>query len=597
MIPTPTTNDNLAQRHAEFETLPEALDYAARAQTGLNFHSGRGELVTALTYPELRDRSIGIARGLIQAGLKKGARLVLLADTDPDFVIMFLACQYASVLPVPVALPATIGGRDAYVDGLRRQLTGCGASAAMAPDELFPYLQSAAEGLEIGLIGTPSDFYDLPGSKVETRPFGKDDQCYLQYSSGSTRWPQGIDIPQRSLLTHCHAIARFGLDINLGDRCVSWLPFYHDMGLVGFMLTPLCTQMSVDYLATRDFARRPLQWLSLLTRNGGSLSYSPTFGYDLCARRAGDRAIESYDLGRWRVAGLGGDMIQPDVMRRFSETFASYGFRSTAFVPSYGLAEATLAVSFSPLNRGAHIDTVNRQRLAEAGVADLASNGHRNDVREMVVCGKPLPGLEVEVRDEHGRVAPDRHVDRVFVRGTSVMAGYFGQPEATSRVLDREGWLDTGDLGYTVDGALVITGRNKDLIIINGRNIWPQDLEWAVEELPQIRQGDVAAFSIDVAGEEEQAVVLVQCRLRDSDARADLIRDVKGIIRGATGVECEVKLIVPRSLPKTSSGKLSRSRAKERYLNGVYDPDPGPERAEPGETRDLDSPVGPSPGT
>lgn len=597
MVPTPTTNDDLAQRHADFETLPEALDYAARAQTGFNFHSGRGQLVTALSYPELRDRSIGIARGLIQAGLKKGARLVLLADTDPDFVIMFLACQYASVLPVPVALPATIGGRDAYVDGLRRQLTGCGAVAAMASAELFPYLQSAAEGLEIGLIGTPSDFYDLPGSKVDTRPFGKDDQCYLQYSSGSTRWPQGIDIPQRSLLTHCHAIARFGLDINHDDRCVSWLPFYHDMGLVGFMLTPLCTQMSVDYLATSDFARRPLQWLSLLTRNGGTLSFSPTFGYDLCARRAGDRSIESYDLSRWRVAGVGGDMIQPDVMRRFGETFASYGFRSTAFVPSYGLAEATLAVSFSPLNRGAHIDSVNRQRLAEAGVADPVSNGHRDDVREMVVCGKPLPGLELEVRDNHGHVVPDRQIDRVFVRGTSIMTGYFGAPEATSRVLDSAGWLDTGDLGYTVDGALVITGRNKDLIIINGRNIWPQDLEWAVEELPQIRQGDVAAFSVAVAGEDEQAVALVQCRLRDSDARGDLIRDVKGIVKGATGVECEVKLIAPRSLPKTSSGKLSRSRAKERYLNGFYDPDPGLERAEKGEASDLDPSVGPSPGS
>ena len=597
MIPTPTINDDLAQRRAEFQTLPEALDYAARGRTGFNFHTGKGVLSDSLSYRELRDRSVAIARGLIQAGIKKGDRLVVLADTDPDIIAMFLACQYASVLPVPVALPAAIGGRDAYVAGLRRQLAGCGAVAAVATDELFPYLRSAAEGLDIGLVGTPADFYDLPGSKVDTRPFGKDDQCYLQYSSGSTRWPQGVDIPQRALLAHCHAIARHGLEINLDDRCVSWLPLYHDMGLVGFMLTPLCTQMSVDYLTTRDFARRPLLWVSLLSRNGGTLSYSPTFGYDLCARRAGDRAGESLDLGRWRVAGIGGDMIQPEVLRRFSETFASRGFRSTAFVPSYGLAEATLAVSFSPLDRGVHVDPVNRQRLAEAAMADPPANGALADAREMVVCGKPLPGLEVEVRDHRGQVVPDRQVNRIFVKGPSVMAGYFGEPEATARVLDRDGWLDTGDLGYTVDGALVITGRNKDLIIINGRNIWPQDLEWAVEELPQFRQGDAAAFSVDDGGEEERAVILVQCRKRDPEARAGLIRDVMGLIRAATGVEFEVKLVGPRDLPKTSSGKLSRSRAKERYLNGDFDPELDADRAGHGQVRDLDQSPGPSPGT
>lgn len=591
MTPTPTAHDGLELRRVDFETLPEALDYAARGKTGLNFYSARGELATVLPYAELRERATDIARGLIQAGLPRGARVVLLADTDPDFVIYFLACQYASILPVPVALPVTIGGREAYIAGLRRQLEGAGAAAAMANDELISYLRSAAEGLDIGLIGTPSDFNGLPGSKAEVRPFGKDDPCYLQYSSGSTRWPQGIDIPQRSLLANSHAIAHFGLDINAGDRCISWLPFYHDMGLVGFMLTPLLTQMSVDYLATRDFARRPLQWLSLITRNSGSLSFSPSFGYDLCTRRASGGNTGELNLESWRVAGIGGDMVQPHVLQRFGETFAPLGFHKTAFVPSYGLAETTLAITFSALGREVHIDAVDRQNLADERTAVAATNGSMDGVREFVVCGKPMPGHEVQVRDTDGRILPDRRVGLVFAKGPSVMAGYFGNPEATARILDEDGWLNTGDLGYTIDGALVIAGRDKDLIIINGRNIWPQDLEWAAEELPQLRSGDAAAFTVDDAGETEQVVVLVQCRVNDPDARADLTREITGVIRESAGIECEVALIPPRSLPKTSSGKLNRSRAREMYLNGIHKTDAGPGRTEQ-ETARVAAPAG-----
>jgi len=585
MTPTPTNNENLPQRPGGFSSLTEALDYAARGKTGLNFHSARGDLAQALSYAELRERAIEVARGFVNAGLAPESRVVLVADTNADFAVLFFACQYAGLLGVPVSLPTTLGGHEAYVAGLRRQLIGCGASAAAAPAELLSFLQEAAVGLDLALIGMPADFYDLPKGNADPRPFKPSDRCYLQYSSGSTRAPLGVDIPQRVLMSNCDAISRYGLQLRGGDRCTSWLPLYHDMGLVGFMLTPLVCQLSVDYLATRDFARRALLWLTLISRNGGTLSYSPSFGYDLCARRAGNGNQLDIDLTSWRGAGIGGDMVQPAVLQRFAETFAPYGFRETAFVPSYGMAETTLAVSFASLDNGVQVDVVDRQRMADEHTAVPASDDHPERARGFVACGAPLPGHTAEVRDDSGRALPERRIGRIFVRGPSVMAGYFEQPEATALVLDALGWLDTGDLGYVLDGQLVITGRAKDLIIVKGRNIWPQDLEWAVEELPGLRRGDAAAFSVEGQDDEEDVILLVQCRTTDAEARAALVRAVQGIVQRTAAIECKVKLIDPKGLPQTSSGKLSRSRAKTNYITGAYGPpvpdQPGPSSRAP----------------
>src|SRR5262249_25264154 len=362
----------------------------------------------------------------------------------------------------------------------------------------------------IPFVGTPQALYDLPRGSTDPRPFGAGDRCYLQYSSGSTRAPLGVDIPQRVLMANCHAIINHGLQVRADDRGTSWLPLYHDMGLVGFMLTPLICQLSVDYLTTRDFARRPLLWLTLMSRNGGTLAYSPTFGYDLCARRAGTKL--DLDIRTWRAAGVGGDMVQPGVLTRFAETFAPYGFRETACVPSSGMAETTLAVSFAPLNTGVEVDLVDRQRMADEQVAVPANGINADQVRGFVICGRPLPDHDAEIRDDSGRVLPERCVGRIFVRGPSVMAGYFEQQEATASVLDEHGWLDTGDLGYVLDRHLVITGRAKDLIIVNGRNIWPQDLEWAVEDLPGLRRGDAAAFVVEAERDEEDVILPVQSR-------------------------------------------------------------------------------------
>jgi fatty-acyl-CoA synthase len=257
-------------------------------------------------------------------------------------------------------------------------------------------------------------------------------------------------------------------------------------------------------------------------------------------------------------------------LARFAAAFADYGFNPTAFVPSYGMAETTLAVSFAPLDTGVIVDYVDREKMSDTHVAVPLQEGGSDRIRGFVACGEPLPGHFAEIRGNDGSQLPDRHVGRIFVKGPSVMAGYYGEPEATAAVLGNDGWLDTGDLGYLLNRQLIITGRSKDLIIINGRNIWPQDLEWAVEELPGVRRGDACAFSVESAGDSERVVMLVQCRTAEPVARNELVREIEGVLRRTAAIECQVVLIEPRGLPQTSSGKLSRARAKLRFLVGDY---------------------------
>ncbi|HWA45946.1 MAG TPA: fatty acyl-AMP ligase [Hypericibacter adhaerens] len=571
MQPTPSTSRDLPFRPGPFGTFTEGLDYAARGDTGFNFYSARGDLTAVLPYRELRERAVAAAQGLIRAGLPRGARMVLIADTVPDFMVLFAACQYAGLLPVPVALPTGLGGRDSYIATLRRQIQSCGAEAAMAPAELLDYLKEAAAGTSARLVGAAADFLALPGDGAALRPFAPEESCYLQFSSGSTRFPKGIDVPQRALMANAHAIAVDGLGLTPEDRAVSWLPLYHDMGLVGFMLVPLLSQVTVDYLATRDFARRPLMWPSLISRNRGTLSYSPTFGYDLCSRRVseGRLATPDLDLSSWRTAGIGGDMIQPHVLERFAGAFAACRFDPKAFLPSYGMAEAVLAISFSPRNRGMLTDSVDRGRMADEGRA-VPADPKSGDSRRFVLCGRPLAGHVAEIRGEDGEILPDRMIGRIFVKGPSLMAGYYGNPEETARVLSPDGWLDTGDLGYSLEGALVITGRAKDLIIIAGRNIWPQDLEWSVEESLDLRRGDTCAFSIEGPEGQEQVVMLAVARQTETAEREAMRQGAQSLLQRAHGIEAKVVLVAPRVIPQTSSGKIARARAKAAYLAGHY---------------------------
>jgi fatty-acyl-CoA synthase len=414
----------------------------------------------------------------------------------------------------------------------------------------------------------------LPEKPVDLRPLQPDELCYIQFSSGSTRHPHGVQITQAALMANLAGmVGPAGLDVHEGDRGVSWLPLYHDMGLIGFLMAPLSSQLSLDYLTPRDFARRPMQWLSIIARNRATISYSPSFGYDLAVRRGAAQVPADLDLSCWRHAGIGGDMVRAGVLERFAETFEPKGFRPAAFIPSYGMAEVCLAITFSRGGMGVRTDMVDRIVLSEVQQAQPAADPDDPlRARRFVICGEVLPGHQLEVRDEAGSVLSDRSVGRIFVRGPSIMPGYFGEPEASREVLSPDGWLDTGDLGYLLNGEIVVTGRAKDLIIVNGRNVWPQDIEWALEARRIVKSGDSAAFSVD-AGEGERVMVAVLARVAGDEAKAALARDVAGAVREAVAVDCDVVLVPPTmGLPMTSSGKLSRTRTKANYLAGRYEP-------------------------
>ena len=567
MTPTPT-DDALPRRFADFATLGEALDYAARGERGLNFHDARGTLALRYPYSTLRRDALANAHRLIAAGIRPGDRIALVAETGAPFAAMFFGAIYAGAWPVPLPLPTSFGGRESYIDQLAVQLRSSDPKLLLYPAELASMAHAAAEAG--GVEGATFEDFAARTSPAGPLPQAtKDDIAYLQYSSGSTRFPHGVAITHEALLENLAAHGH-GMKIDTGDRCVSWLPLYHDMGLVGCFLSPVANQVSTDYLKTEDFARRPLAWLDLISRNTGTtLSYSPTFGYDICARRISSSTDVKgrFDLSRWRLAGNGADMIRPDVMQAFVDAFAPAGFDAKAFTPSYGLAEATLAVSIMPPGEGIVVELVEETQLSGGDI-----HAHRPQrYRAIVNCGKPVRGMTIEIREEDRTPLPEKAIGKVWCTGGSVMVGYFRDQEATDACMV-DGWLDTGDMGYLSDGYIYIVGRAKDMIIVNGRNHWPQDIEWAVEQLPGFKAGDIAAFAITTPGGEETPAVLVQCRTSDQAERTRLRDLIREKVRAITGMNCVIELVPPRTLPRTSSGKLSRAKARTLYLSGEIQP-------------------------
>ena len=564
MQPTPA-NKTLPLKISGFTNLVDVLEYAAQGDTGYNFYDGRGHLKDVLPYADLRDQARVLAGKLLGLGCERGSRVGIIAETESMFHRFFFACQYAGL--IPVALPAGIqlGAHGAYVSQVRRMLKSCGASIVAAPDSHAKFMAEAVQGLDLLMAGTQTDFDALPEAELEYIPPAADDPAYLQYTSGSTSFPRGVEISQKTVLNNLVEIARFGLKLTAKDRFVSWLPFYHDMGLVGFILVPLIGQLSVDYLGSRTFAMRPRLWLKILSDNKGTISSAPTFGYALCAKRLRPSDIESYDLSSWRAACVGAERINPEPLQEFADILAPSGFDRNAFVACYGMAECVLATSFAPLGEGLKVDVVDRDLMAVTGEArpfagDALSTSHYVD------CGKLLPGFEFAIIDDNGNTLADRHCGHIFLKGPSVMRGYYRDEESTTGVLSDDGWLNTGDIGYCVGDHVFITSRSKDVIIIKGRNIWPYDLEVLAQRTDGVKFGGVAAFSVSTGGEEEQAILVVETRVRDLQARQHIIDGISRSIHAHFGINVSIDLTPRGTLPRTSSGKLSRSQSKQDYL-------------------------------
>jgi fatty-acyl-CoA synthase len=568
LTPTPTADDH-PRRFADFDTLGEALDYAAAGNRGFNCYDARATLARVCPFIVVQQDAMNAARRLIGFGIKPGDRVALIADTEPQFCALFFGAVYAGALPVPLPLPTSFGGKESYVGQIGVQLDSCDPAILLYPDELEDLSSPAGQSRDIPSIGWDK-FAENEAVECELPKAQSDDLAYLQYSSGSTRFPHGVAVTHKALLhnvgSHSH-----GMLVVQEDRCVSWLPFYHDMGLVGCFISMVCNQVSTDLLKTADFARRPLSWLDLISRNAGSsCSFSPTFGYEICARRIGSQSnvTERFDLSRWRIAGNGADMIRPDVMQRFTDAFSPAGFDAKAFLPSYGLAEATLAVTIMPPGEGMEVELVEETELS----GEVLKDGSRpKRFRAIVNCGKPVRDTLIEIRAEDGAILADKTVGKVWMQSPSVMQSYYGDPESTDACMVG-GWLDTGDMGYMSDDYLYIVGRAKDMIIINGKNHWPQDIEWAVEQLPGFKAGDIAAFAITTPGGEETPAVLVQCRTSDEIERLRLRDEIRDKVRAITGMNCVIELVPPRTLPRTSSGKLSRAKARNLYLSGDIQP-------------------------
>ena len=561
--PTPTSRGRTL-RHGDFSTLCDALDYAAGCETGFNYFDGKANLKTVLPYAQLRERAQNLAKRLVLFA-EKDARIGLAAVSTPEFAIIFMACQYAGLVPAPLPLPVTLGGRSSYERQLQRMADTGDFHALFCPASMEPIMSSALNDQAIPVM-TFDQLHELPEGS-ELRPFGPDDLCYIQYSSGSSSSPKGIIGTQASVSANCHGIAKYGLEVIESDRCTSWLPLYHDMGLIGFMLTPMMTQITVDFVDPQDFTRRPITWLQLISDHKGTLSYSPTFGYELCVRRwRNDREL---DLSSWRAAGIGGDMVRPEPLTEFENLFGTMGFSTGAFTPSYGLAETTLAATFAPMGQGLLKHTIDMERYERTSEAieatELTKPEHR---RTFVACGKVLPDHTIEIRDFDDNVLQGNKVGRICLKGPSVSPGYFRNSQATEASFSSDGWLDTGDLGYWLEDQVVVTGRFKDLILWHGRNIWPQDIEWAAQAAAPHRCGRACSFAMGGIGDEKEVMLLLECRTRDPKLLDEIYKAVMAAIRLEVGVPVKLQLVPRGTMIITSSGKLSRARVKDKYLKG-----------------------------
>lgn len=566
MLKSIPTDRGLPLRRADFKTFIGALDYAADATNGMSFCGPRGQILDAFTYVELIEGSRRTARRLLTAGIAPGSRVGIVADTSPEFVLAFTGAIYAGLIPCPMPLPKAFGDKSVYAKQISRIAQVATVSAIIVPDSLA---ELAGMKIDIdrlnyfgALDGLPPDEAELPQDSLDPESI-----AYLQFSSGTTSAPKGIAVTHQALMANIEAMSTHALDINEDDRGVSWLPFYHDMGLVGNLLLPIANQLSVTYISTSDFVRRPALWPRLMSETESTISYSPSFGYQLAARSA--RIKESLDLSHWRMAGIGGDAIKPSDLETFVETYGPHGFRESSFLPSYGMAELTLGMTFAKLGNGWSSVDLDPAAL-EAGEAQLA-NGH--GATTFVLCGKPLPKHKLQIRDAEGKVLKDGLCGRVMAFGPSMMRGYYNDQQLTQQFMSGDGWLDTGDRGFITDGGeLVVTGRIKDLIILNGRNIWPQDIEWNLEKAfwDRMREGSFAAFNVE-EDSGERVVVVAECREQDQSKREELREEVRRSVKVSNALEPIVALGRRGQLPRTSSGKLSRSETRKIYLAGAFD--------------------------
>ena len=557
---------------AAARTLPEVLEHHARRhpqQTHILLY-GDGDAPRPVTYAELAAGAARAAAGLRGAGLKPGGAVALMLPTGLDYFVGFFGILLAGGIPVPIYPPARLQQLE---DHLRRH-AGILANAQAVFLVTVPRARMAARLLQarvgsLRAVLTPEQLTgEGPAAMAAPAAADPDAIALLQYTSGSTGQPKGVILSHADLLANIRAMGE-AVAIRAEDCFVSWLPLYHDMGLIGAWLGSLYFGTPLVSLSPLAFLARPLRWLRAIHEHRGTLSAAPNFAYELCLSRIPEAALEGLDLSGWRRAYNGAEPVSAVTLRRFAERFARCGLRPEALAPVYGLAEAAVGLTFPPPERGPRIDCIDRQRFAAEGQA-LAVPCDDPQALEVVGCGRALPGYRLRVVDEAGRALPERREGRLQFQGPSATRGYYRNPKATAALI-RDGWHDTGDRAYLAGGELHLTGRVKDMIIRGGRNLYPYEVEDAIGALPGIRRGCVVAFAAtDAALGSERLVLVAESRERDPQRRAALEQAVRERATDVLGLPPDaIVLAPPRAVLKTSSGKLRRGATRERYLAGT----------------------------
>ncbi len=525
---------------------------------------GEGEIIT---YYQLSEGATAIAAGLQEKGLLPGDPVSIMLPTSREYFFTFMGILLAGGIPVPIYPPFRMNQLE---DHLRRHtaiLKNCGSTMMVIIPEAKRFAQVLKAQVEsMHTLATVEEL--TSGHAVYTKfLLSANDIAFLQYTSGSTGNPKGVMLTHANLLANIHALGEV-VQVQSTDVIVSWLPLYHDMGLIGTWLSSLYYAAALVVMSPLSFITRPQRWLRAIHRFRGTISAAPNFAYELCLKRLTDKDIEGIDLSSWRIACNGAEPVSPDTVENFCRKFEKYGFRRETMMPVYGLAECSVGLAFPPMDRGPLIDRINRDVFVNTGHA-VSSNESDDRVLRFVACGHPLPRHEVRIVDAAGLELPERYEGRLHFRGPSATAGYYHNAEETKMLFEGD-WLDSGDMAYIAGGDIFITGRKKDIIIRAGRNIYPQELEEAVGKIAGIRKGNVVVFAAeDKINRTEKLVVMAETREEDPEKQNTLREEINTLAMDLVGTPAdEVVLAPPGTVLKTSSGKIRRAGNRSLYLSG-----------------------------